>query len=257
MSWIRKKLGRDSRTDAAPGAPPGPEAASPDEPTTPFDADELARQHHDALDAYWRSVGEVADDVLTYLINPMFQGGPPWPNTRQAYRIVRTAGSLIVASDGLSDPFPADAGRSDRFGFGMETFIEVVGLQDLTVDEIRGHWLFAAIENMAMNVANAGGFVPMLDQHGVLSIELPTDTGPDGWLKPNGMLGALIDLPTGRANVVPDTPLGAVRIVPITIVPPTEIDVCASGASARAALATELAALPTGHRTDPTRPPLR
>jgi hypothetical protein len=252
LSWIKKVLGGAEEPDRSPGS--GPNISIDTSADAP---DELVAHHQAAMDTYWRSIGEVEADVLSYLVNPMFQGGPPWPNTRQAYRIVRTTDSLIVASDGLSDPFPTAISQSDRFGFGMEAFIEVKGLQHLTVDEIRGHWLFAAIENMAMNVASAGGFVPMLDQHGILSIELPTDAGPDGWVKPDGMLGALIDLPTGRANTVADTPIRPVRIVPITILYPVEIDDCASGASARQAMAADLAAQASAHVTDPTRPPLR
>ena len=236
--------------------------APPDDPSDPdlqpATVDPIEAQHHAAMTAYWKNIGSVDDDVVTYLVNPMFQGAPAWPNTRQAYRVIRTDDSLILASDGLSDPFPADAGQDDRHGFGMETFIEVKGLQDLRFDEINGHWMFRAIENMAMNVAQAGGFTAMLDQHGVLSIELPIDIGPEGWVKPNGNIGALIDVPMeGRANVVSETPLGPVRIVPITILHPAEIDICASGGGARKAMSADLIAKASGHISDPARASLR
>ena len=71
--------------------------------------EDLIYEHHqNAMQRYWESIGSVDSDVLTYVINPMFQGAPPWPNTRQAYRLVRTDDTLIIASDGLADPFPDD-----------------------------------------------------------------------------------------------------------------------------------------------------
>jgi len=38
--------------------------------------------------------------------NPALLGGPKWPALRQAFRVVRRkTGNVILASDGLSDPF--------------------------------------------------------------------------------------------------------------------------------------------------------
>ena len=39
-------------------------------------------------------------------VNPALLGGPKWPALRQAFRVVkRSNGNVIMASDGLSDPF--------------------------------------------------------------------------------------------------------------------------------------------------------
>lgn len=221
--------------------------------------DPIETQHHAAMDAYWNTVGTPDSDLISFAINPMFMGAPAWPNTRQAYKIVRTTDSLIIASDGLSDPWPADGGASgdDRFGFGLEVFIEVKGLQALTFKDIQAHWAFSAVENLARNVANHGGFRQLVDDLGALSIELPVDEGPAGWVKPNGNLGGLINVPMGaRVNTVA-TPIKPVKIVPITILTIPEIDDCATGAAARARLAQELVERASGHVTDPTRASLR
>lgn len=219
--------------------------------------DAVESAHHAAMDAYWTGVGACDKDLVAYLINPMFMGAPAWPNVRQAFRVVRTPTTLIIASDGLSDPCPANdvAAGDDRSGLGMEVFIEVKGLQDLSFNEIKMHWAFAAVECFARNVANMRGIVPTLEENGVMSIELPIEKGPagDAWLKPNGMLGALIDAPQGsRANTVA-TPIKPVRIVPITILTAAEVDKCPGSAAERAQLAEELG----GHVTDPARATLR
>jgi len=163
------------------------------------------------------------------------------------------ADPLIVASDGLSDPWPDLRGN----GLRMEAFIEVKGMQDLTFDEIKGHWIFAAIESFSQNAAASGQFVDLVEEMGVLSIELPTDVGPDGWLKPNGRFGALMNVPVeGRALTV-DMPLEPIRLIPITMLYPNEIDVCAEGGEARRAMAADLQSHASGHITDISRPPLR
>lgn len=200
------------------------------------------------MDAYWNTVGTTDKDLISFLINPMFMGAPEWPNTRQAYRIVRTKETLIITSHGLSDPWPAGAeGRGpNRFGFGMEVFIELKGLQALSFEEIKRHWAFVAVENLAKNVANAGGFVPLLDEFGVLSIELPVGEGPSEWVKDNGHLGGLIGVSMdGRVSTVA-TPIKPVRIVPIAILTIPEIDDCPTGNAASSRLAEELVAKETG-----------
>jgi len=58
-----------------------------------------------ARDAFYASLGSMDSDVLTPLINPAFSGGPRWPSLRQAWRVIRKPDSIIIASDGLSDPF--------------------------------------------------------------------------------------------------------------------------------------------------------
>ena len=103
--------------------------------SAPGDVEAMCDAHHKAIDAYWSSIGNTNNDLLAYCINPQFLGAPPWPNMRQAYRIVRTPKTLILASDGLSDV----VAENGRFGLGMEVCIEVKGLQDLAFDEIKDH----------------------------------------------------------------------------------------------------------------------
>ncbi|KKR30268.1 hypothetical protein A2715_03225 [Candidatus Woesebacteria bacterium RIFCSPHIGHO2_01_FULL_39_32] len=70
------------------------------------DIKELQRLTYEARNKFWAAVGKVDSDVFAPLINPAFSGGPKWPSLRQAYRkIVTNDGVLIIASDGLSDPF--------------------------------------------------------------------------------------------------------------------------------------------------------
>ena len=64
-----------------------------------------------ARDACWKTVGQVDSDVLSHLINPAFMGGPRWPALRQAFAVVRRpeTQTVVLASDGLSDPWDGEA----------------------------------------------------------------------------------------------------------------------------------------------------
>lgn len=155
------------------------------------------------LQRYWDPIGPSDADVLTYLVNPQFQGKPAWPNMRQAYRIVRPEGSLIIASDGLSDPFVGSS-MTDAQGYGCEVFIEVPEFVKADLSTLRGSWAFKLIENFAMNVADWGGISEPLAKQGVLSVEFPMAGAlPDKWLTADASAGFLVNLPVAARTRLP------------------------------------------------------
>lgn len=183
----------DSRTDT--------NRRDPDDP--------VYKQTYDALQTYWQGIGQVEPDVLTYVVNPMFMGAPAWPGTRQAFKVIRTDSSLIIASDGLSDPFD-QPGDEDENGFGMEVFIEVKGLQDMPFGEIQSSGAFALIEQAARQVAYWGGITQALDKYTIMSSEIPlsAETMQAGWLTPDEGVGVLFGMaaagrPVGGAQHPP------------------------------------------------------
>lgn len=213
-----------------------------------------------ARDAFWDTVGISDDDLISYAVNPQFMGAPSWPNTRQAYRIVRTGDSLIISSDGLSDPFPTSDGRSANCGYEMEVFIEIPGWQNRNFEQVQNSWAFSAIELFAQNTAGAGGFLSQLEKHGVMSMELPLSRGPVGWAGERGNIGALIDVPLAPGmNLIKGLPGGRpARLVPLTLIQPKELTICVKGgARARKVLSNDLIAAGVGHRTPVNRDSLR
>lgn len=205
--------------------------------------------------AFWDKIGPSDDDFISYLINPQFEGKPAWPNTRQAYRVVRPPGALIIASDGLSDPFVGTS-TDHVSGFGMEVFIETGDLADADVETLRASWAFRLIESFAMSVADWGNFVQHVRRYGVASLELPADDVlPAAWLTRGGMAGFLVNMPAaGRAAEVA-LPFGPALMVPLTLLRPAELAlVIDGGAAARRQVADRLDALGSGHRSSLTRP---
>lgn len=259
MAWLKDIFKSSDKTPQAQGAnPQAPLMPLPDHQEEASNSGKLTEREqavHSARNAYWDDIGTSDADVITYVVNPMFQGAPAWPNVRQAYRIVRTADTLIIASEGLSDPYPDEDKNAERCGFGMEVFIEVPGLQSVSPQRIRESWVFAALEMFAQNVANFGGIIPHLESQGILSMELPLRRAPKGWMKENGGLGALIGVPiSSRLTEIKGVDPKPLRIVPLTLLRPDEVDACGEkGAEARTKISEQLIAGGTGHLTDVSR----
>ena len=165
---------RDTASDVSTADPltRGNAGVEVPEPGTEGDAaDKAARRATcECLDRHWRAVGAVEQDVVGHVISPSFLGGPDWPSTRQAYRIVRRGDSVIIATDGLSDPF--DGAPELGNGFEMELFLETGDLAEGTrgalgdVSPLIRSWALEVMRAVAGTVANAGGITHQLDTHG-------------------------------------------------------------------------------------------
>lgn len=237
IDWIRALFDKrtlETRPQPKDTIEPNPNQRDPDDPAY--------QKTYDALQAYWDKVGAVDPDVISYIINPMFLGSPPWPSGKQAFKIIRTAESLIIASDGLSDPFAEDK-NEQRNGFEMEVFIEVKGQQDMGFDDIKSSAAFALIEQTARQVADWGGITKLLEQINVASSEIPTtsDSIPDKFLTADGSIGVVFGMVSkGRPKMVPNTPLSPVRIVPVTALLPSEVQEVARSKAGRDRIAKKL-----------------
>lgn len=203
------------------------------------------KQYFDARTALWSSIGDVDNDVISSIISPEFNGGPAWPTTRQAYRIVRTDKSLILASDGLSDLF-VDTTLPDA-GFECEVYVESEDLAGAAYDDLVRSWQLDLVMNLAQNVAYFGGINDNLDRLGVISFELPAPANmPERWVTQRGSVGALLNLTTPDrpefCDLADDT---RIRIISLTILLPDETEYVIEGrAKARADLAARLLASP-------------
>ena len=195
----------------------------------------------------WSPVGTVDDDVIAYLISPELQGLPAWPTTRQSYLTIRAPGSLIIASDGLSDLF-VDT-DSQQAGFGCEVYLESPDLADADFAAIRSSWQFSLIENFAQNVADFGGITGPLEKYGVISMELPAPANmPARWVTDRQSVGALIDIQVPGRPAQARLGEGAdIRLIALTLLLPDEVNHAVdAGDAGRTELAQRLIASGTG-----------
>lgn len=233
----------------------GRDGAPPGGGSTPG-GDDAASRSFDRRHAYWSAVGTVESDVLGHLISPSLMGGPAWPTTRQAYRVVRRHDTIVIASDGMSDPFDSPDAEPVN-GFGMELFVETPDIapdhagQPGDISGITRSWAFELVSHVAGTVAGAGGILGQLERYGVVSMELPgvsrsSSLGPQippGYATTDDSLGVLLGAPVaGFPARIDDMPLSPVSMVPVTLVTADELETLRRGGTdARSTLATALA----------------
>jgi hypothetical protein len=218
-------------------------------------------QTRKARAAYWDVIGVSDLDFLGYPVSPQVLGMPAWPTQTQRFRVVRTQTSLIIASEGLSDPFGAFDTRGEANGFGVEVFLEICGAQELSAEDIRKTWAFKAVEHVARIFAFGHDLSALVQDNDVLSVDLPSNCVPAGWIVPGVAepAGALLNMgqPKDRSRIA-DMPLGPVRAVPLTPIYPEELESCLiEGPSERRALANDLLTAGIGHRMKTSRTSLR
>jgi len=189
--------------------------------------DELLDRTAAAREALWRSLGELEPLVLRALPGGGGGGGgapggsssagPRWPAGRCAFRLIRrpATGTVILATDGLSDPFDdLTLGDGNVNGFGLEFYIEAPGAElpggaGGSVSDAKTAWQFQLLYTVAQLAAGHGGIRAVMDDLALLSTEaegvapcLPPGAAP-ALVNPAGRVGALLGL-KWRAEAGPD-----------------------------------------------------
>ncbi|WP_083411812.1 hypothetical protein [Janthinobacterium sp. 1_2014MBL_MicDiv] len=202
-----------------------------------------------ARDAFYATLGTVDADVLAPAINPAFMGGPRWPSLRQAWRVIRRPGSILLASDGLSDPFEDDDDVFVPRGHLLEVCVEAP-LAAFDGADVSRSWLFDLIYQVSQNVADHGSIDLLLQRHGSVSMVLDLRDAPAGLEDENEQVGVLLHQ---AASTIPpsfDTPYGEVLLLTATVLQPAELAFISEAddkAQSRRDLAAALAASPAGH----------
>ncbi|RAL24221.1 suppressor of fused domain protein [Thermoflavimicrobium daqui] len=172
---------------------------------------------------FWKSIGNVDPYVLTHLINPAFMNGPTWPALRQAFLKIDTPSSVILTSDGLSDPF--EELNELNQGLGMECFMESEELEAQTdMSEINKTWQFQILYQVSQNIANHGRVRELLEHYGVLSMELFDIDLPDAFIDEEGRVGILIGMDAPNIPSKISLPGGEIQMVSVKLITLSELD---------------------------------
>jgi hypothetical protein len=213
-----------------------------------------------ARQAVWARLGDVDADVLGPAIDPAFLGGPEWPAARQAFLRVRRPGSVVLASDGLSDPhMEPELVEPGLSGFGVEVFLETTdpAVAGEGIGSVVGTWAFHLLYEMAQNVAYMGDVAERLERLGIVSMELQDFSIGEGWDTADGSVGVLLGVPADGLPASVDTGEGTAQLVAVTLLRPAELAHVSTGrAESRAEVAERLAAAGVHHRCDLGRPPV-
>jgi hypothetical protein len=182
---------------------------------------------------FWKTIGKIDPDVLTHLINPAFRGGPRWPALRQAFVKIETPNSIILASDGLSDPF--DDVEEPNQGFSLECYLESddPALRK-NIAELDQTWQFQLLYEVAQNFAHHGGVKELLERHGVLSMEFSYLDVPEPFSNEEGRVGVLLGLESEQIPTSIIGPASDIRLVSIKILTSQELQyILQNGAAVR------------------------
>jgi hypothetical protein len=202
-----------------------------------------------ARDEFVNRLGQVSPDVLAPLMNPTFMGGPPWPDLRQAWRVIAREKGTLIISDGLSDPFSEEV--EPNAGFGIEVLAES---SDSMPDQLQTSWLFDLTYQVSQQCANHGGVRDLIDELGLISLELPLSPALQPVATPNDTAGVLLGVAPPDFPVTFDLPGGSVRVVTAKLLWPSELDFAVEhGTAGREELARRFAADGTHHRSSLSR----
>lgn len=236
---------------------------------TNTDEDARERDRHATYQArktVWDAWGELDPYVIAPIINPGFMGGDFWPDTRQAHVAVRRPDAVLVASDGLSDPFGGrDAPRRNGWGvefYAIATDPRAVGYN--TVTDLCATWVGDVVMRMSGMEAGGRHIVPALAEFGTLSVEFPGVAVPaeyeEKFVRDNGTVTLLINL-TDPATLpaVIDGPLSPIHLVNLKLLTVAETATITTGTipdqiAARRELTDRLAAQPDPLVSSLTRP---
>jgi hypothetical protein len=214
--------------------------------------EKFLKRTYEARDRFSNKLGAVDPYVLAPLINPSFIGGPTWPDLRQAWRVIRRGKNTIVMSDGLSDPFSDD--DAPNVGFGLEVVTESA---DRMPKQLQASWLFNLVYQVSQQCASHGGVRELIEELGLISLELPISDELQPVATESGRAGVLLGIPPQDCEAQFELPGGTVVIVTAKLLWPSELEYAASeGAAGRAELAKRFAKDGTHHRSSMKRKPV-
>ncbi|CAK9042832.1 Uncharacterized protein SCF082_LOCUS24582 [Durusdinium trenchii] len=138
---------------------------------------------------------EMFPTALTKTFDPADFGAPEWPTSRQTHRAFKNEelGSLLIISEGLSDPFPlsnpddydAFPEDEDNTGFGFEVMAEFIGDAQAFAECTHSTWGFRAeaflVDVATQQVAKHGAaFLSKLARaDGAMLFEIPAFQLPE------------------------------------------------------------------------------
>ncbi|QRN92987.1 suppressor of fused domain protein [Archangium violaceum] len=212
----------------------GPSPLSDEERAYKRKCSELLDPPPAARRAAWKSLG-----TLDELVVAPRGGSYEFPAYRLDWAIIhRKAGCILLASEGLSDPFIAKLEPS--VGFGLELVLETEGTE-LPLDAIEGSWPYNLLERVSQEVV-AHEHVREGAKAGLLVLEVAGKGMPASLVTKEGRVGVLLGLESRTLPRQFPTPFGDVRLVTVKALLPAELAyVSKRGAEGAAELARRFA----------------
>lgn len=150
-------------------------------------------------------------------------GGPRWPSGHQYFRMIhRPCGTIVLISDGLSDPFDDLQPEANQNGFGLEFYIETPAEElGKSSNEVKSSWQFQLLYTVCSLAAGHGSIRQIIDDMLLCSTEaegvaeaIPS-TKSSNFVNKAGRVGALLGLSDSDSTDQPKIP-PAIHGMPIS-----------------------------------------
>ncbi|QDU29939.1 hypothetical protein ETAA8_50570 [Anatilimnocola aggregata] len=182
-------------------------------------SEELLLRTFDCRRSYLQQWGNIDRDLLAPLMNPSLMGGPRWPALRQSWQVVRNGARTVIISDGLSDAFDDEIEPST--GFGIEILAETA---DPLPHQLPRSWLFELVYAVSQQAAAHGGFRELIDELGLLSLEIQAPSQLRSVASPAGNVGILLGLTAPGRETTWHLPAGRAKVVTAKLLMPAELE---------------------------------
>ena len=163
----------------------------------------LVEQSRRARHVAYSSIGRVQDFCIEEDPLDLPQSCSKWPCIVQRFQVIHRPreNTVVLVSDGLSDPFDDLAEDANVNGYGIEFFIETpINELGLDVHEIKSSWQYQLLFTVCSMAAGHGGIRHMIDYMDILSTEAEgvADAIPSEYrnehVNPEDRVGALLGL---------------------------------------------------------------
>lgn len=208
----------------------------------------LVEQSRRARHVAYTSIGRVQDFCIEEDPLDLSQSCSKWPYVVQRFQVIHRPreNTVVLVSDGLSDPFDDLAEDANVNGYGIEFFIETpISELGLSVHEIKSSWQYQLLFTVCSMAAGHGGIRHMIDYMDILSTEAEgvADAIPSEYRNQHvnledrvgALLGLLDESHDNRyPNIIDSMPLSEVRLVNIKLIKLSELQlITESGAEGR------------------------
>ncbi|MET3722157.1 suppressor of fused domain protein [Sphingomonas trueperi] len=211
----------------------------------------VAERSAEARGRFWSALGPASDRILSSA-----PAGSLWPGGHEAYRLIHRGNAILLATDGLSDPFDESATAN---GFEIELFVEGPG-EGAPAQVAGDGWMLEVLRRVAAIVAEEQGILRPLERHGPIPLELTNVSSsaaiaarlPAHFLTADDVLGVMIGGPEPDFDTrIEDMPLSPVRAVPVVLLTAAELgEIRAGDSDTRDAVIARLKATGVGHCSD-------
>lgn len=196
----------------------------------------------------WRTVGALDRTIVVSTEDPGTRGGARWPTENRAFLRIDRSASVVIATDGLSDPFDrmADPGT----GLGLELCLETSALRGVRTAELWNHWHFRLLYEAARRAAEQG----VRCRAGLDTARLWGAQAPVAWTDEQGAVGVVLGLRSTELPERLELATGEADLVSVTPLRPQEYAWAEIDTTARAEIAARLRSLPHEELVHTARP---